>query len=150
MGLTNLPSNLLDQITQLRAELAELRKRPAAVPPPVQFSPVRAQDLPVVTAAEFETVWAARLTVLCPLLTLDTLDGCEAGTSGEGQILITDESTGQGAVVASWACAPGLVRTSRGPYALTGTRLVVAVRYRRTSGTGSVRAAVTDSAQQRG
>lgn len=56
---------------------------------PVPLTPVRRQDLPVVTNSEFETVIEAQSTKTHPHITLSTLDTCEDGTSGEGRILIT-------------------------------------------------------------
>lgn len=141
MGRINQPVTLLDQITALRKEMTELRRR-ISDRVPVTFAVARPQDLPRVTSASFETVWVADLTGAYPRLGLDTMDGCDEGTSGEGQLVIGGE------VVASWPVAPGLERTRRGPFTLPANTVRVEIAYRRSAGAGAVYGAVTDAATQ--
>lgn len=177
MGQVNQPATLIDQIIALRREVDELRKKvgigatltdgsgeiavsvdagsgSGLARPwiPVPFEKVRLVDMPVVTSSSFETVWEANFAKSHPLIGLYTVDGCDAGTTGAGQIVITDPATGGTEVVESWTNASGLGRTFRGPYALPGDvydgPVRVAVRYRRTGGTGNVYALVMDATQQ--
>ncbi|WP_225727295.1 MULTISPECIES: hypothetical protein [unclassified Nocardia] len=147
MAPINQPTNLLDEIAALRREVAELRKRSdaGAVAVAVQFVRTRQQDAPVVTSAAFETVWVADLVVTHTGLEITTSDGCDPGTTGEGQIVL--ESSGSSTVVADWLCKPGPNVVRRGPFPLTGARSRVSLRYRRTGGAGSVYAAVLGAVQ---
>jgi len=148
MGLINQPSSLLTELADLRRQIAELRKRSAApvAVMAVPFTPARAQDLPTVTAASFETVWQASVPVWCPTLFLTTVDGCDTGTAGEGQLVLTDSN---GTQTVGWTCGEGLTRTVRGPFSLADGQVQVIVQYRVTTGAGALRALVADARQQR-
>ncbi|MFI9387780.1 hypothetical protein [Kutzneria sp. NPDC052558] len=148
MGLINQPSSLLTELADLRRQIAELRKRSAApvAVVAVPFAPARAQDLPTVTAADFETVWQATVPVWCPALLLTTVDGCDVGTAGEGQLVLTDSA---GTRTVGWTCGEGLTRTVRGPFSLTDGEVQLSVQYRRTTGSGVLRAQISDARQQR-
>ncbi|MEV5537467.1 hypothetical protein AB0L13_11455 [Saccharopolyspora shandongensis] len=108
---------------------------------PVPVAPVRPQDLPVVTAAEFETVVEARFTKTHAFIELSTLDTAEQGTTGEGRIVITDP-TGRAEVVDSWTVDDQLAERRRGPFPLPGTpyerTVSVSVQWRRTAGRGQI------------
>jgi hypothetical protein len=139
MGRINQPVTVLDQITALRRELAELRRR-ISDRLPVTFAVARPQDVPSVTSESFETVWVADLTRTYPRLGFDTIDGCDADTEGEGRLVIAGE------VVATWPVAPGLDRTPRGPFTLPADQVRVEIAYRRSAGAGAVHGAVVDAA----
>lgn len=106
------------------------------------MTPVRPQDLPEVTAAEFETVVEARFTKTHAAVELSTLDTAENGTAGEERIAITDP-TGRAEVVDTWTVGEQLTDGRRGPFPLpdrpySGT-VTVAVQWRRTTGRGQIR-----------
>jgi hypothetical protein len=119
---------------------------------PVAFERVRGADMPRVTNGSFEGVWEANFNRSHPLIELYTVDGCDSGTTGAAQIVITDPVSGVRTVADSWTFGPGLGRTYRGPYALPGEAYAgpvrVAVEYRRTGGTGNVYAVVMDATQR--
>lgn len=119
---------------------------------PVSFERVRFADMPRVTNASFETVWEANFNRSHPFVELYTVDGCDTGTNGAGQVVITDPATGTSAVEDSWTNGPGLGRHYRGPYPLPGDVYAgpvrVSVQYRRTSGTGNVYAIAMDGTQR--
>ncbi|MEU5847428.1 hypothetical protein [Saccharopolyspora shandongensis] len=109
---------------------------------PAPITRVRQQDLPMVTAAEFETVVEARLVKTHPYVELSTLDTAEAGTAGEGRIVITDP-TGRAEVVDTWTVGTEFADRRRGPFPLPGTpyagTVTVAIQWRRTTGRGQLR-----------
>lgn len=109
---------------------------------PVPMAPVRPQDLPAVAGGEFETVVEARFTKTHAVVELSTLDTAEAGTGGEGRIVITD-ATGRVEVVDTWTVGTEFADRRRGPFPLpgrpyTGT-VSVTVQWRRTTGRGQIR-----------
>jgi hypothetical protein len=176
MGQVNHPTTLIDQIIGLRREVDELRKKVGtgatltgrsgelAVSAdsgldsglvrswiPVLFEKVRLADMPAVTSSSFETVWEANFAKSHPFIELYTVDGCDTGTTGAGQIVITDPVTGGTEVADSWVNGSGIGRAPRGPYTLPGDvdgPVRVAVQYRRTGGTGNVYAVVMDATQR--
>jgi len=175
MGQVNHPATLIDQIIALRREVDELRRKVGigatlrsseiavagdagsdselARPwTPVSFEKVRLVDMPAVTSSSFETVWEANFAKSHPVIELYTVDGCDADTTGAGQIVITDPVTGGAEVVDSWTNGTGLGRALRGPYPLPGDgdggMVRVAVQYRRTGGTGNVYVVVMDAIQR--
>lgn len=110
---------------------------------PVPLTRVRAQDLPAIEAAEFETVVEARFTKTHPYVELSTLDTAEPGTAGEGRIVITDPA-GRAEAVDTWTVGDQLADRRRGPFPLPGTpyegTVSAAVQWRRTAGRGQLRA----------
>jgi hypothetical protein len=119
---------------------------------PVSFERVRFKDMPTVTNASFETVWEANFNRSHPYIELYSVDGCDTGTTGAAQVVITDPTTNTATVVDSWTNGSGLGRAYRGPYPLPGETYVgpvrVAVQYRRTGGTGNVYAVIMDATQR--
>jgi hypothetical protein len=119
---------------------------------PVCFERVRLPtDMPSVTDSSFVTVWEANFNKSHPQIELWTVDGCDGGTTGEGQIVITGPG-GAGGVVDSWSTTSAFGRNYRGPYDLPGEpysgQVRVSVQYRRVSGSGNVYSIAMDATQR--